>query len=151
MSPFWLRIELNSTQRLIESITHHRTILFRAPYDADTEPTGADELSPLFEINRSGYVVVGANVDSDDYDKPGAAQIVQNVLNGLAHGQSNVVVFHDAGGDRSQTVTALQHLIPMLRARGYQFVGIDKLMGEPASAVMPQVAESMRSWATCTP
>jgi cellulose synthase/poly-beta-1,6-N-acetylglucosamine synthase-like glycosyltransferase/peptidoglycan/xylan/chitin deacetylase (PgdA/CDA1 family)/spore germination protein YaaH len=142
LSNFWLHIELNSTQRLIESITHHHTILFRAPYDTDTEPTSADELAPLYEVNESGYVAVGANVDSDDYDRPGVAQIVHNVLSGLASGQSNVVVFHDAGGDRSQTVEALRQLIPVLRGKGYEFVGIDKLMGEPADLVMPAVGNS---------
>jgi cellulose synthase/poly-beta-1,6-N-acetylglucosamine synthase-like glycosyltransferase/peptidoglycan/xylan/chitin deacetylase (PgdA/CDA1 family)/spore germination protein YaaH len=142
VSKLRLKMELNATQRVIESITGHHTILFRAPYDTDTEPVIADQLAPLYEINKSGYVVVGANVDSDDYDRPGAARIVQNVLKGLSVDQSNVVVFHDAGGDRSQTVAALGQLIPILRSRGYQFVGIDQLLGQPMAVVMPAVANS---------
>jgi cellulose synthase/poly-beta-1,6-N-acetylglucosamine synthase-like glycosyltransferase/spore germination protein YaaH/peptidoglycan/xylan/chitin deacetylase (PgdA/CDA1 family) len=137
-----LHIELNSTQRLIESITGHHTILFRAPYDTDTEPTDAAALAPLFEVNNSGYVVVGANVDSDDYDKPSVDQIVKNVMGGLSSSQSNVVVFHDGGGDRSQTVEALRRLIPMLKNEGYQFVGIDQLMGKSTAVVMPPVAQA---------
>jgi len=50
-------------------------------------------------------------------DRPGVERIVQNVLGRLEESGSNVVVMHDAGGDRGQTVQALAKLIPALRQK----------------------------------
>jgi transketolase len=59
---------------------------------------------------------VGLHVDSDDWLEPGVQQIVDNVL--AARSKGNVVLLHDSGGDRTQTVAAIGPLIDSLRAHG---------------------------------
>jgi peptidoglycan/xylan/chitin deacetylase (PgdA/CDA1 family) len=66
-----------------------------------------------------GMRPLGWNVDSKDFERPGAAAIVSTVRTELANGPT--VLFHDAGGDRSQTVAALRTLLPWLRQQGYAF------------------------------
>ncbi|WP_330336223.1 polysaccharide deacetylase family protein [Streptomyces sp. NBC_00557] len=66
-----------------------------------------------------GMRPLGWNVDSKDFERPGAAAIVGTVKTELANGPT--VLFHDAGGDRSQTVSALRTLLPWLKQQGYAF------------------------------
>ena len=132
--------EVNATQRLIQAVTGHSTVLFRAPYDADSEPTSAAQLYPLRQVTRMGYLLVGADIDSEDYARPGADRIVENVLTRVRDEDAHVVVFHDAGGDRGQTVEALEKLIPQLLARGYRLVGLEDFVDSPSVSLMPSIA-----------
>ncbi len=132
-----LEVELNATQRVLEASTGLQTTLFRAPYDVDASPTTPAQLAPLFTAGRLGYVTAAANVDSLDWQRPGTDRIVRNVLDGLARGDGNVVLLHDGGGDRSQTVAAVARLVPMLTRLGYQFVTLDELAGTPGALMRP--------------
>ena len=138
-------MELNLTQRVIESITGHSTALFRSPFDVDTSPDRSSVLRGLANVSRLGYVIVGAEVDSEDYLRPGVDGIVENVMARLQQTGSNIVLMHDAGGDRGQTVQALDRLIVQLRAKGYELVGLDELMGVPHTAVMPALSPTERA------
>ena len=135
-----VEIELNSVQRLIESLTNKQTVLFRAPYNTDSSPTTNEELKPLYEAAKMGYIIVDADIDSMDYDKPGVDKIVQNVVNQLKDSNSNIIVMHDAGGNRDQTVAALKKLIPLLKSKGYTFVNINDLIGVPSKSLMPEIS-----------
>jgi peptidoglycan-N-acetylglucosamine deacetylase len=137
-----IRLELNSTQRVIEASAGRQTVLFRAPYDVDTTPTLPDELRPLRAVTQLGYIVVGSDLDSLDYTRPGTAAIVDRVLRGVTDTGSHVVLMHDGGGDRSQTVAAVDRLIPLLKTQGYTFVTPDTLLGVSRSTVMPTVPTS---------
>jgi len=67
-----------------------------------------------------------------DWQTPGAEVLARRVLDHL--GPGDVVLLHDGGGDRSQTVQALRQLIPQVRERGYRFVRVDELQESgPAS------------------
>ncbi|MFE7776239.1 polysaccharide deacetylase family protein [Streptomyces sp. NPDC057445] len=66
-----------------------------------------------------GMRPLGWNVDSKDFKQPGAAAMVATVKNEIAGGPT--ILFHDAGGDRSQTVAALRQVLPWLREQGYVF------------------------------
>ncbi|GAB1325803.1 polysaccharide deacetylase family protein [Streptomyces sennicomposti] len=66
-----------------------------------------------------GMRPLGWNVDSKDFERPGAAAIVATVEHEMANGPT--VLFHDAGGDRSQTVAALREVLPWLKQQGYSF------------------------------
>ena len=132
---FITRLELDATERLIEAITDRRSALFRPPYFGDAEPTTADELVPVSLANDLGYITVGLHVDSDDWLEPGAAQIVRNVLDSRDRG--NVVLLHDSGGDRRQTVAAIGPLIDSLKARGDTVVLLSELMGLTRDQAMP--------------
>ena len=126
--------ELNATERLIEAITGRRTALFRPPYFGDAEPTTADELDPIAVAQRLGYITVGLRIDPGDWETPGVDSIIARTLTQLDRG--NIVLLHDGGGDRSQTVAALGPLIDSLRARGYELTTVTALAGIPASAAM---------------
>jgi cellulose synthase/poly-beta-1,6-N-acetylglucosamine synthase-like glycosyltransferase len=124
--------------------------LFRLPYNTDPEPTEKAALDSLAEASRLGYVVAGAEVDSQDYARPGTDRIVENVLTGLRNTGGNVIVFHDAGGDRRQTVAAVDRLIPLLRREGYRIVGVDQLASLPRSVLMPPVGRTEQAIALGT-
>jgi len=146
--------ELNATQRLFEAFTGRTLKLFRAPFFGDAEPTTSDEVLPVLDAQNRGYISVGLHVDSEDWQRPGVPVIVNNVLSRIlsapAHCDStsesqcsrNVVLLHDSGGDRSQTVAALPIIIDALRARGYRFVPVSELAGLSPIQAMPPLSPS---------
>ena len=75
---------------------------------------------------------IGWNIDTEDWRRPGAQKIADAILSAKP---GDVVLMHDGGGDRSQTVEALKIALPQLKAAGYKFVTIDELMayGMPSS------------------
>ena len=139
-----IRIELNATQRLIEAYTGRSTRLLRAPYFGDAEPSTPDELGPALIAQQQGYTIVGLHGDPGDWQKRTADDIFQRTINQVEQATPdrtvNVVLLHDGGGDRSQTVLALPRIIEKLRADGYTFVPASQLAGLDRDAVMPIVA-----------
>jgi cellulose synthase/poly-beta-1,6-N-acetylglucosamine synthase-like glycosyltransferase/peptidoglycan/xylan/chitin deacetylase (PgdA/CDA1 family)/spore germination protein YaaH len=137
-------LELNATQRVIEAYTGRATRLFRAPYFGDAEPSTADELGPALLAQQHGYTNVGLHVDTEDWQRPGVPAILDNTFRALAkvdpQRSENVILLHDGGGDRAQTVAALPRLITELRERGYRIVPLTDLIGVPRAAAMPRVA-----------
>ena len=143
------RIELNTTQRLFQAFTGHSLRLFRAPYFGDAEPTTADEIVPVGEAQRQGYLSVGLHVDPGDWKRPGAPAIVDATIAGVEGAtpekSANVVLLHDSGGDRQQTVEALPAIIDRLRAKGFRFVPVSTLAGLSHAAVMPTLTDGERA------
>ena len=138
------RIEVNATQRLFGAFTGRSLRLFRAPYFGDAEPTTADEIDPVTVAQALGYLTVGLHVDPNDWRRPGVDAIIRSTIDGVEGStvdrSGNVVLLHDAGGDRAQTVAALPILIDTLRARGYRFVPISGLIGLTPAQVMPALS-----------
>ena len=146
--------ELNATQRLFQAFTGRTLKLFRAPFFGDAEPTTADEIIPVWQAQNRGYVSVGLHVDSEDWQRPGVPAIINNVLSRVltaspscndqseAQCSRNIVLLHDSGGDRSQTVAALPVLIDQLRAHGYRFVPVSELAGLTPQQAMPPLSPS---------
>ena len=147
-SPRETALELNANQRLFQAYTGRSLRFFRAPYFGDAEPTTADEIVPVADAQKRGYLSVGLHVDPDDWKRPGVAEIVQRTIDGVESGNpdfsANVVLLHDSGGDRSQTVAALPVLIRELRARGYRFVPVSALAGLTHAQVNPPISKSDR-------
>ncbi|WP_288413390.1 glycosyltransferase [uncultured Sphingomonas sp.] len=137
------KLELNATQRLIQAYTGRSTTLFRAPYFGDAEPTTMDEIAPALLAQDLGYTVVGLHVDPNDWQRPGTdaivRQVVEQVEDASADSSRNVVLLHDGGGDRQQTVDALPRIIAILKAKGYHFVTASQLVGVPRAVAMPAV------------
>ncbi|UDF05136.1 glycosyltransferase [Asticcacaulis sp. AND118] len=155
----WARVELNSTQRVVEAYTGRSLRWVRAPYFGDAEPTTENELGPALLAQRMGYTSVGLHVDSEDWQRPGTQAIIDNVLKGVAAGAESaasdacradanncrsgqVVLLHDSGGDRQQTIDALPRLIRALKAQGYQFTTVSGLTGLPTARAMPALSGS---------
>jgi peptidoglycan-N-acetylglucosamine deacetylase len=133
--PEHVRLELNATQLLLETITGRATTLFRPPYAADTSPSQLSELTPLQIAQDLNYLVVLENIDPQDWAKPGAEIILQRVKQQRRDG--SIVLLHDAGGDRSQTVAALPRILEWLHTRGDTVVPLSTLLGTTRDAVMP--------------
>ncbi len=148
-------IELNATQRLFGAITGRSMRLFRPPYFGDAEPTTRDEVLPIEIAQAMGYVTVGLLVDPDDWQLPPADEIIRSVTAQLASDnpeeRGQVVLLHDAGGDRSRTVAALGPLIDKLRAKGYTFVPVRDLAGLTADQAMPKLPPDALEYAVDTP
>ncbi len=151
-------LELNTTQRLFEVLTGKSMRLFRPPYFGDAEPSTPNEVAPLLVAQKLGYFIVGLRVDPDDWQRqpngqmPAPATIIQKVMDEVAPGvpptgttPRQIILLHDAGGDRSQTVAALPGLIDALRARGYQLVTVDQLAGMTRTQAMPPTSRSSLS------
>lgn len=132
-------LEFDITQRLIQSIIWHDTILFRPPYGEDVEPESPDQVAPLIKSNDLWYVTVGMKIDPSDWQKPGIDAIVQNTLSQANESRWNIILLHDGGGDRSETVAALPILIDTLQKAGYSFVSLSTLVGISTDRLMPQV------------
>ncbi|WP_156680139.1 glycosyltransferase [Sphingomonas profundi] len=141
-------LELNSTQRLFQAFTGRSLRLFRAPYFGDAEPTTADEIGPVAQAQQLGYLSVGLHVDPGDWKRPGVQAIVDRTVEGAdassPERSGNIVLLHDAGGDRAQTVAALPLLIDRLRAQGYRFVTVSALAGLKPGTVNPPISKSDR-------
>lgn len=140
--PEHVRLELNATQLLLEEITGRSTTLFRPPYNADTSPSSLAELAPLQIANEMNYLVVLENIDPQDWARPGAGVILQRIRQQRRDG--SIILLHDAGGDRSQTVAALPEIIDWLRTRGDTIVPLSTLIGSSRDAMMPPVGDGQR-------
>jgi len=134
--------ELNSTESLLASAIGRHTLLFRPPYAEDVEPVTPDEIRPVLFSTEKGYFTVGMHIDPNDWNSPGVDNIVNSVIDGATGGEGNVVLLHDGGGDRSQTIAALPKIIEGLRAKGFDLVTVSDLMGVPEDAVMPPVTSA---------
>ena len=141
--PEHIRLELNATQFLLETITGRATTLFRPPYAADTSPTQLSELTPLRIAEDLSYLVVLESIDPQDWAKPGADTILQRVKQQRRDG--SIILLHDAGGDRSQTVEALPRILEWLHTRGDSVVPLSTLLGTTRDAVMPPLQENGQS------
>jgi peptidoglycan-N-acetylglucosamine deacetylase len=133
--PEHIRLELNATQLLLETITGRSTTLFRPPYAADTSPAQLSELTPLQIAEDLNYLVVLESIDPQDWARPGADIILRRVKQQRRDG--SIILLHDAGGDRSQTVEALPRILEWLHIRGDTVVPLSRLLGTTRDAVMP--------------
>ena len=141
-----VRIELNATQRLLQTITGRSTTLFRPPYEADSRPNEISEITPLLIAQDLDYLTVSWKASTHrTTNVPGADVILQKVKQQRRNG--SILLLHDAGGDRSQTVEALPKIIDYLRSRGDQIVSVSALLGTTRDAVNPRLKAGDRSLA----
>lgn len=141
-------LEMKLTRLLIESITGHSTILFRAPYNADSQPQTFEELAPVERSRSENYLTINESIDPNDW-APGvsADSIVQRVIKQEEDGNASIILLHDAGGEtRQATVDALPRIIDYFKKRGYVFTTVADLMGKTKEEVMPGVASSRDRW-----
>jgi len=115
------RSQVEETAVAIRNATHGFTpCLFRAP-DGSVSPALVAEARSL------GFTTIQWDVDPRDWAGPGTGEIEANVITNAHPGA--IVIMHDGGGDRSQTLAALPDIIDTLRARGYTFVTVTQLLG----------------------
>jgi cellulose synthase/poly-beta-1,6-N-acetylglucosamine synthase-like glycosyltransferase/spore germination protein YaaH/peptidoglycan/xylan/chitin deacetylase (PgdA/CDA1 family) len=136
--------ELNATRKLIECITGRSTILFRAPFNADAEPQVRAEVLPVAQSRAENYINVGESIDPQDWRAGVTAdEIVKQVI--AQHDKGSIVLLHDAGGDRSQTVLALPRIIEYYKKLGYQFTTVASILGKTKAEIMPAISDDADS------
>lgn len=112
LSPEGLTKQINGASDILTELDGAPPTIFRPPYG---------ELSPqaIAAAQRAGMRVLTWNVDSDDYRKLAADKLLAKVMSAVKPG--GVILLHDGGGDRTETVAALRPLIRALKAQGYTF------------------------------
>ncbi len=133
--------EMEATRLLIESVLGKSTILFRAPYNADAEPTKEVELKPIALSRINNYYTVGESIDPNDWEEGVSADsiYVRTIRQYEANPSKGIILFHDAGGNRQATVDALPRIIQYFKKNGIQFITVAKLLGKTEDGVMPPV------------
>lgn len=129
ISDLRLRLELHASQELIRSVSGLSTNLFRAPYGFDENPQTPEEARVLTLLSGERYVVVGIEIDSSDWMRPGPDRIAQTVTSLVQANEGSVILFHDAGGDRTQTIAALPRIIAALWDMGVEIVPLSSVTG----------------------
>jgi peptidoglycan/xylan/chitin deacetylase (PgdA/CDA1 family) len=112
--------ELDRTRRAIRSLSGYTPCVFRPPY-------GAYSPSVVRTAGSLGLATVLWDVDPRDWALPGSRAIRQQVLAQVRPGA--IIVSHDGGGPRGETLAAYPSIIASLRARGYRIVTIPELLG----------------------
>ena len=143
-------LELGATQRIIENALGVSTVLFRPPYNADSQPQTPEEILPVLRAQKAGYVTVGERIDPRDWVKGVTAdEIVTEIGSELQSPDDpgHVILLHDAGGDRSATVAALPRILDGLQKQGYRFVPLSELLGQTRAQLMPAPSGVEMRWA----
>jgi cellulose synthase/poly-beta-1,6-N-acetylglucosamine synthase-like glycosyltransferase/peptidoglycan/xylan/chitin deacetylase (PgdA/CDA1 family) len=141
-APAWRRsLEVSLVGNAIAAATGKAPVLFRPPYSSEPDAVTGRDFVVLRQIGRAGYLVVLADRDTDDWRRPGVPAIVKAAT--PTGGAGAVVMMHDSGGDRSQTVAALEILLPRLARAGYRFTTISEALHLPAGAPAP-IAQRLR-------
>ena len=115
------RSSMAATNSAIRTATGFEPCLFRPP-------GGAYNSRVVSDARSLGMTTVLWDVDPRDWSTPGSAAIYSRVVSATRPG--SIILMHDGGGDRSQTVAALPHIIRTLRGRGYRMVTVSKLLGQ---------------------
>ncbi|MFD7624864.1 bifunctional polysaccharide deacetylase/glycosyltransferase family 2 protein [Streptomyces sp. NPDC059851] len=131
----WRRsLELRETQLVIAGATGVTTPLLRPPYSSTAKALGDADWDAVVQAGQEGYLTVLTTLDSEDWRRPGVERIVADATPKDTNGQ--ILLLHDAGGDRAQTVGALEQLVPRLKASGWTFATVGDAVALP-DAVRP--------------
>lgn len=135
--PGWQRnLELSLTQLGLAGSAEVTSALFRPPYSSSPDALTRADVAVLDRVTEAGYVVVLSDRDTKDWSSPGVDEVVRRAAPDGDAGA--VVLLHDAGGDRAQTVAALPRIIADYRARGFRFTTVSGGLGlAPTAGVQP--------------
>jgi len=134
-------LELTLTQNALSGAAGVRTRLLRMPYSSVPDALTAADWRAASEAARDGYLVVFASLDTRDWARPGVADIVAAAS--PRGGQGAIIMFHDSGGNRGQTLAALPQLITRLRAEGYRFTTVTDALSLPAGDVPASTSQRL--------
>ncbi|MBW3626862.1 MAG: glycosyltransferase, partial [Actinobacteria bacterium] len=135
-------LELSLTQTVIAGATGVTTSLLRLPYSSTIAQFRQEDLAVARDASAGGYLVVGSTLDSEDWRTPGVDAIVARAA--PPGGAGAVVLFHDGGGDRRQTIAALERVIASFQQEGYRFGTVSGLSGIGPDEANPPVAATVR-------
>ncbi|WP_235437853.1 bifunctional polysaccharide deacetylase/glycosyltransferase family 2 protein [Kitasatospora griseola] len=145
----WRRsLELRESQLAIAGATGVTTPLLRPPYSSTSEALTNDDWSAVVQAGQEGYLTILTTQDSEDWRRPGVDRIVANATPNGTDGQ--ILLMHDAGGDRSQTVAALEQLIPELKSAGFRFTTVSDSVALPSPVQSATAADHWQGLALIT-
>lgn len=124
LTPNAIRAQIKDTYDAIQQVTGEGPIFFRPPY-------GDLSVQTLKIVNNFGLSTVIWNNDARDWSLPGTAQIERGVLSSVRNG--TIILLHDGGGNRLQTIGALPTIIEHLRARHFRFVTMAEMAAHAQS------------------
>jgi cellulose synthase/poly-beta-1,6-N-acetylglucosamine synthase-like glycosyltransferase/peptidoglycan/xylan/chitin deacetylase (PgdA/CDA1 family) len=132
--PGWERsLQIGLTENAVAGTVGLRPRLIRPPYSSIPAAVTRRQYRALEELARRGYVIAFSDLDGEDWRRPGAEAIARAIT---PSGESGgIVLLHDGGGNRSETIAALERVVPQLRARGFRFVRVSDLADLPAYEV----------------
>ncbi|MDQ0930428.1 polysaccharide deacetylase family protein [Streptomyces turgidiscabies] len=123
--------ELSQNQLALAGAAGIRTSLFRPPYSSFADAMD-DKSWPVTQyIGKRGYITVVNNTDSEDWRKPGVDAIIRQAT--PKGGKGAIVLMHDSGGDRHQTVQALDRFLPEMTKKGYDFRNLTEALDAPSA------------------
>ena len=142
--PAWRRnLELSLGQLGLAGSGRVTSALLRPPYSSSPAGLTAADVRALRVETQAGYVVVLSDRDTEDWQRPGVGRVVAG---GSPQGsQGTIVLMHDGGGDRAQTVAALPALIAAYRNAGFTFTTVSGGLGLPPTAG-DQPVTGLRRW-----
>ncbi|WP_308165834.1 bifunctional polysaccharide deacetylase/glycosyltransferase family 2 protein [Actinomadura sp. NEAU-AAG7] len=150
-APAWRnRLELDLTQRALAGAAGVHTRLMRMPYSSVPDGLSDAEWRAARRAGEDGYVVVLTDRDTEDWARPGTAKIVESALAAERRGEGAVVMLHDSGGDRTETVAALEQIIDRLAPRGYRFTTLTGALAMPSAEVPVPAREKAVGWTLVT-
>jgi len=130
LAPWQRSLELRETQLAVAGAAGVTTALLRPPFSSKNDALDDADWSVLRQADAAGYVTVLSTQDAEDWRRPGADRILADAT---PHGHAGqIVLMHDGGGDRSQTVAALSALVPRLKAKGFRFATVGDAVGMAA-------------------
>ncbi|HEY9290885.1 MAG TPA: bifunctional polysaccharide deacetylase/glycosyltransferase family 2 protein [Microlunatus sp.] len=135
LPPWWQNLEISDAQLAVSGITGQQTSLLRPPYSSENSAVDDGMFDVISNAADNGYMISLTTLDSEDWTRPGVDEIVHNATPTGNAGQ--VLLMHDSGGNRSQTVAALRRLIPELRAEGYRFETVSQVARVPLQQPAP--------------
>ncbi|WP_405444363.1 bifunctional polysaccharide deacetylase/glycosyltransferase family 2 protein [Streptomyces avidinii] len=135
--------ELAQTQLALAGVAGVHSALFRPPYSSDASALDDWNYPVIKYVGARGYLTAFIDRDTDDWKRPGVEEIVKAAMPSKP-GAGALILLHDAGGDRTQTLTALGQIIDRLQAQGYRFTTISDALGA-SSATVP--VQGFQLWA----
>jgi peptidoglycan/xylan/chitin deacetylase (PgdA/CDA1 family)/GT2 family glycosyltransferase len=124
--------ELTATQLALAGATGELSYLVRPPYSSEPSALDDTRFELIRRLGQQGYVTALVDTDSDDWQRPGALAIARSLE--AAGDTGGVVLLHDAGGDRSQTVAALEAALPRMLRSGVTFTTVTGGASLPAAS-----------------
>ncbi|MFF2845450.1 glycosyltransferase [Streptomyces sp. NPDC058001] len=123
--------ELSQNQLALVGAAGIRTSLFRPPYSSFPDAFDNKSWPVTRYVASRGYITLVNNTDSEDWKRPGVEEIIRRAT--PKGGKGAVVLMHDSGGDRSQTVAALDKFLPDLQEEGYRFTNLTEALDAPSA------------------
>ncbi|MGI5524953.1 bifunctional polysaccharide deacetylase/glycosyltransferase family 2 protein [Micromonospora sp. CA-259024] len=133
VSPWRRDLELSLTRKAIAAATGREVTLLRPPFSSVPTALTGPEYAALRAAAGSGHIAVLSDLDTRDWQRPGVDQIVRAATPN--RGRGAIVLMHDGGGDRAQTIAALDRLLPALTDQGYRFTTVSAGVDATSSMV----------------